>query len=111
RQSLGTDFTSGPALLKSDAIPMNATANSTTGAAANMPAALETGANATNSEPFLPQMPDRSPPREALAPPVNSGTGEAQYFGFAPGEGTSPIAVAARGGASFEGPISNSPIT
>jgi hypothetical protein len=113
RQSLGTDFTSGPALLKGDAIPSNATANSTTGAATNAPAMLGGGAdtNAASNELLVPKMHDLIPPREALAPPANSGTAEAQYFGFAPGEGTSPIAVAARGGASFEGAISNSPIS
>jgi hypothetical protein len=112
RQSLANDFNGGPMLLKNDTAPTNATATATN-AAANAPATLGGSADnsATNNDQFVPKMHDLIPPHEALAPPVTSGTAEAQYFGFAPGEGTSPIAVAARAGASFEGPISNSPIS
>jgi hypothetical protein len=112
RQSLGTDFNEGPVLLKWEATSTNATANATD-AAANAPAAL--GGNMDNSavkpELLMPKLPDLNPPREALAPRVNSGAAETEYFGFAPGEGGSAISVATRGSASFEGPISNSPIS
>jgi hypothetical protein len=111
RQSLANDFNGGPMLMKNDAGPTNATATATN-AAANAPATLGgTDSNAASNELLAPKMPDLIPPQEALAPRVNSGVPESQYFGFAPGEGTSAITVATRAGASFEGPISNSPIS